>query len=136
MHQILSHFNKVSRTSKNNQYQCLCPAHNDRTASLSIKFNDDGRVLMNCFAGCDIENILGSVGLSFNDIIPNRIDDLKPVGKIFNPYAVLKSLRDETMIVLMMALSIRKKEQISDEDYDRFIIAYQRIREGYENARR
>jgi len=136
MHQILSHFNKVSRTSKNNQYQCLCPAHNDRTASLSIKFNDDGRVLMNCFAGCDIENIIGSVGLSFNDIIPNRIDDLKPVGKIFNPYAVLKSLRDEIMIVLMMALSIRKKEQISNEDYDRFIIAYQRIREGYENARR
>jgi len=136
MHQILSHFNKVSRTSKNNQYQCLCPAHNDRTASLSIKFNDDGRVLMNCFAGCDIENIIGSVGLSFNDIIPNRIDDLKPVGKIFNPYAVLKSLRDEIMIVLMMAISIRKKEQISNEDYDRFIIAYQRIREGYENARR
>jgi len=126
----------VSRTSKNNQYQCLCPAHNDRTASLSIKFNDDGRVLMNCFAGCDIENIIGSVGLSFNDIIPNRIDDLKPVGKIFNPYAVLKSLRDEIMIVLMMAISIRKKEQISNEDYDRFIIAYQRIREGYENARR
>lgn len=136
MHQILSHFNKVSRTSKNNQYQCLCPAHNDRTASLSIKFNDDGRVLMNCFAGCDIENIIGSVGLSFNDIIPNRIDDLKPIGKIFNPYAVLKSLRDEIMIVLMMAISIRKKEQISNEDYDRFIIAYQRIREGYENARR
>jgi hypothetical protein len=126
----------VSRTSKNNQYQCLCPAHNDRTASLSIKFNDDGRVLMNCFAGCDIENIIGSVGLSFNDIIPNRIDDLKPIGKIFNPYAVLKSLRDEIMIVLMMAISIRKKEQISNEDYDRFIIAYQRIREGYENARR
>ena len=31
----------------------LCPAHDDHTPSLSIRDGDDGRLLTNCFGGCD-----------------------------------------------------------------------------------
>jgi DNA primase len=32
-----------------------CPAHDDRTPSLSIRDADDGKVLVRCHAGCDQE---------------------------------------------------------------------------------
>jgi hypothetical protein len=33
-------------------FVCCCPAHEDRTPSLSIRDGDDGRVLWRCHAGC------------------------------------------------------------------------------------
>jgi putative DNA primase/helicase len=35
-----------------------CPAHNDRTPSLSIREADDGKVLVHCHAGCDQEQVI------------------------------------------------------------------------------
>ena len=35
-----------------------CPCHEDRTPSLSISDGEDGRLLVNCFAGCDPVEIL------------------------------------------------------------------------------
>jgi hypothetical protein len=34
-----------------------CPAHDDRTPSLSIRETTDGRVLLHCFAGCSFPEI-------------------------------------------------------------------------------
>ncbi len=133
---ILGHFEKVKKTSKANSYNCLCPAHNDKTASLSIKFAEDGRVLMHCFAGCDIESVLSAAGLSFEDIIPERIDILKPMGKIYNPFAVLKSLQNEALLVAVAAAEIAEGKQINKEDKDRLLKAVGLLREGYELAKK
>ena len=34
------------------KWQAHCPAHQDRSPSLSIRAGNDGRVLLHCFAGC------------------------------------------------------------------------------------
>ena len=39
-------------------HMAKCPAHEDRTASLSINTGDDGRVLLKCHAGCSTDDIL------------------------------------------------------------------------------
>jgi len=44
------------------QYTALCPAHEDRKNSLSVKIAGD-RVLLHCFAGCSPETIMGALGL-------------------------------------------------------------------------
>ena len=49
-----------------------CPAHNDRTPSLSINEGTDGRVLIKCHAGCCLENILTATGLTKADLFPER----------------------------------------------------------------
>ncbi len=49
-----------------------CPAHEDRTASLSVSQGRDGRALVKCHAGCDLEAILGALGLAVADISPER----------------------------------------------------------------
>jgi len=134
VHQILSHFDKVRSTSKSNSYNCLCPAHDDRNASLSIKIAEDGRVLIHCFAGCDIQNILSAVGLTLDDIIPERIDMLKPTGKAFNPYAILKSIKDDALFVYMCASHIEKGEQLEETDKEKLLQTVQKLREAYDYA--
>ena len=48
--EILSRFEKVYKSGED-EYQCLCPAHNDTSASLGLKFKED-KLIGNCFAGC------------------------------------------------------------------------------------
>lgn len=38
-----------------------CPAHEDRTPSLSIRDSDDGKVLVRCHAGCDQERVIAAL---------------------------------------------------------------------------
>lgn len=40
-----------------NTAMCRCPAHPDKTPSLSLRQGDDG-ILVTCFAGCDREDVL------------------------------------------------------------------------------
>jgi hypothetical protein len=54
-----------------------CPAHEDRTPSLSISEGNDGRVLMNCFAGCSFDSICQSLGLSVKDLMPADVKSAK-----------------------------------------------------------
>jgi putative DNA primase/helicase len=54
------------------QIAAKCPAHDDRTASLSIAEGDDGRVLLNCHAGCDTRAIVSALGLQMSDLFPPR----------------------------------------------------------------
>ncbi len=54
------------------KYVAACPAHEDRQASLSVATGDDGRVLINCFAGCSAEAIVGALGLRMADLFPAR----------------------------------------------------------------
>lgn len=49
-------------------WNCRCPAHADQTPSLSINVGDDGRVLLNCHAGCVVGSIVGAIGLELSDL--------------------------------------------------------------------
>ncbi|WP_234554937.1 DUF7146 domain-containing protein [Thermus caliditerrae] len=48
-----------------------CPAHKDRTPSLSIALGQDGRVLLHCFSGCPPEAVLDALGLEWKDLFPD-----------------------------------------------------------------
>ncbi len=49
-------------------FMSLCPAHDDRESSLSIKEGDDGRVLLKCFAGCAAASVVEALGLKMGDL--------------------------------------------------------------------
>jgi hypothetical protein len=55
-------------------YEALCPAHEDRTPSLSIAEGEDGRVLIKCFAGCPTEAVVEALGLKMGDLFEHRND--------------------------------------------------------------
>lgn len=60
-------------------WQARCPAHEDRKASLSIAEGDEGRVLLNCHAGCDHKSIVSALGLEESDLFDR--DDQRPTAK-------------------------------------------------------
>lgn len=57
-----------ARPTGTGKWQALCPAHNDRAPSLSIRDVQNGRVLVHCFAVCSVDAILSALGLSRHDL--------------------------------------------------------------------
>lgn len=45
-------------------YMAKCPAHKDKTPSLSVKEAEDGMVLLHCFAGCLFDDVRSALGFS------------------------------------------------------------------------
>ena len=65
---ILSRLEGVRPGAGQNQYIARCPAHMDQHQSLSIGVGSDGRILLNCFAGCDTEEIVEAMDLTMKDL--------------------------------------------------------------------
>ncbi len=59
----------VKPTGKD-QWLALCCGHNDREPSLSIKLAE-GKILIKCFAGCELMDILNPLGLEQKDLFLN-----------------------------------------------------------------
>ncbi|MGE0071570.1 MAG: hypothetical protein AB7S55_00710 [Thiomonas sp.] len=53
-------------------YRSHCPLCGGHGLPLSIAETSDGRILLHCFGGCATENILSSVGLTWDDVLPPR----------------------------------------------------------------
>jgi 5S rRNA maturation endonuclease (ribonuclease M5) len=53
-------------------YMAHCPAHEDRTPSLSVTTGRDHPVVLNCHAGCSRDAILSALGLSWSDLCAPR----------------------------------------------------------------
>jgi hypothetical protein len=76
---ILVHLQRAKETSAG-QWLAQCPSHDDRTASLSIRSGDDGRVLLHCHAGCSPMSICRSLGIRIADLMPPRENRKKIVA--------------------------------------------------------
>lgn len=57
------------------QYTARCPAHDDRHSSLSIGASQNGRILLNCHAGCNLQSIVSTLGLRTSDLFPTESAD-------------------------------------------------------------
>lgn len=58
---ILDRLDGVRRTRRG--WSARCPAHRDRSPSLSVALGDGGRPLLHCFAGCEYTEITRALGL-------------------------------------------------------------------------
>src|SRR5687768_13298034 len=63
---FISRLEGVRRTG-NGRYVARCPAHADRSPSLSLKATDNGDVLLHCFASCEFGDIIAALGLTAAD---------------------------------------------------------------------
>ena len=66
MDKVLSKLEKVTRTGADT-WQACCPAHEDRTPSLSIRKSDE-KVLLHCHAGCNAADVVRAMGLTWADL--------------------------------------------------------------------
>lgn len=130
---ILDRLSKVRQTGANTWMAC-CPVHSDRSPSLSITEKDDGIVLLHCFAGCSVEDILDSIGLTFDDLFPPRdIGHRKPARRPFPATDALRIIGREALIVCAGAASVSSGMPLSEIDRERLVQAAGRI-QGALNA--
>lgn len=67
--EVVSRLKKSRKTSKG--FNALCPAHDDKSPSLSIS-EGNHRTVLHCFAGCHEDAILEAIGLEKADLFSER----------------------------------------------------------------
>ena len=126
---LLSMLDGVKRTGQS-KWLARCPSHDDRTASLAIRELDDGRVLVHCFAGCDVHEVIGSVGLRIEDLFPqseNSRHSTKGERRPFPAADVLRAIAFESTLVLIAAVDLLAGKSFNKTDRERLALAVSRI---------
>lgn len=135
LQQILSKLQKVKHNG-NGAYMACCPSHDDRSPSLSIKDNGDGRIMMKCFAGCETIDILQSIGLDWDDVMPAKpekpVHVIKPKQHSIYADDALQIIRNEAQIIVMAAMDIIKGVDIKEPEMNRIKTAMKRINAALE----
>lgn len=125
---LISKLDKVKRTGKD-RWSARCPAHADKGPSLSIRETDDGRVLVHCFAGCSVHEIVQAVGLELSDLFPQRNDGqhCRPERRPFPATDALRAISFEALVVCAAAAALATGEPLSTVDRERLLQAGERI---------
>ena len=74
------------------------------------------------------------MGLNWKDILPdNKL--FQAEKHKFNPFAVLKMIRDEVLIIGLSSSQIRDGKPLNDEDHDRLLRAVGNVRDAYSKTK-
>lgn len=122
---LLQHLDKVRQTGPDSWMAC-CPAHDDRSASLSIRQTDD-KTLIHCFAGCSVHEVVGAVGLDIADLFPPRQQHGKPERRPFPAMDALRGVAFEALVVSAAASALLAGHPFSPADRERLSLAAGRI---------
>lgn len=128
---VLSRLHKVKRTGAD-KWQALCPAHDDRRPSLSIREAEDGRVLLKCWTGCGAAEIVNALGLGLVDLFPDDRRSLSnhgtgPMRRPFDYREALQGISHEATVARLIVAAINRGDKIDSESLNRLVQAEQRI---------
>jgi hypothetical protein len=125
---LLSRLERVRKTGPDRWLAC-CPAHPDRTPSLSIRELDDGRVLLHDFGGCETGDVLAAVGLTVASLFPQRLPEhgYSATHSKIPARDLVAIISEETSVVALVAADLLERRSVTVEDWTRFAQAAWRI---------
>lgn len=130
---LLSKLDGVKRTGEG-RYLARCPAHADKRASLSIREADGEKILVHCFAGCSVHEVVSAAGLEISDLFPPRPSDPahagKPERRPFPATDILRAIGFEALVVSCAAATMATGEPLALADRDRLKLAASRIQDA------
>jgi hypothetical protein len=130
---LLSRLQKVK--GKGNSWVACCPAHEDKSPSLSVREGEDGRVLVHCFGGCSVDQIVGAVGMDMNDLFPPKREwsqqttPVKAMKPRFYSSDLMRIISFEALVVMIAASDLSKGKKLNDRDMERMKLSCERIQE-------
>ena len=68
---LLDRLEAVKQTGPG-RWLARCPAHPDKSPSLTICETDQRMTLIHCFAGCEPGDVLAAIGLTMSDLFPEK----------------------------------------------------------------
>lgn len=126
---ILALLTKV-RQRQPGQWSACCPAHEDKGPSLSIREIPDGAVLIHCFAGCAVTDVVGALGLELSDLFPPRQvtgNTPKRIPRLLTAGQALELFDQETNFLAVAAGNLAAGVMLTNDDLMRLIKASGRI---------
>lgn len=128
---LLSRLEKVKKMAQPGKWVARCPAHTDKTPSLSIRELDDGTVLIHDFGGCSVHEVLGAVGMDVADLFPPKAaGGRKPERRPFTERDALLALSFEASLVLVCAGELANGRALNGSDLERLHLAQARIEQA------
>lgn len=136
---LLARLDGVKKTGSG-KWVAKSPTRNERTASLSIKQTDDGRVLLHDFGGSDAAEILAALGISWVQLIPPH---LRRDKQAYTPaerqghdaQAALNAIHQAALIVRICANKLADAQPFADSDRHALRQAVHTIDRAYQAAR-
>lgn len=134
---LTSRLDGIRRTGKG-RLVAKCPAHKDRRASLSVRELDDGRVLLHCFAGCEVSEVLASLNLDFEALFPPRANAQAGQKRERQPFSVadlLAALSRDLNVAWVVLADVASGRELTQADRKRAGIARLRCEAMIEELR-
>lgn len=100
-------------------WMAKCPAHRDRTPSLSVAVTESGATLLHCHAGCEPDDVLAAVGLRFSDLYPPRESSQArptPVGR--NARISLQTVAHASLVAATLLGNISQSGRCTEAQAD------------------
>ena len=106
-----------------------CPAHDDKTPSLSVRELDDGRILLHDFGGCHVNDVLAAIGLEMSDLFPDGpiSHRVGPSHRRIPAADALAAIDHEAHVVAFIAADVAEHKAIDDATWRRLAQAVARI---------
>ena len=116
---LLNRLHGVKQTGPN-KWLAKCPAHDDRSPSLAIRLAYDDKVLLHCFGGCSVVDVVGSMGLQLSDLFPKQPGNGKPINQPrFNAAELMALCIQESMILVVAIGDCLAGKSLADDDQAR-----------------
>ena len=130
---LLSRLDRVHRSGQG--WRADCPNGHKTHGTLSLAQGDDGRLLLHCFAGCSTADVLGALGLTLGDVMPERLRDESPEGRrtarerfrLASMTAAAGVIEREARIVHLAGCDLLRGEVLDAADVQRLGEAVERI---------
>ena len=138
---LLVRLERVHRSGQG--FRTDCPCGHRTHGTLSVTQADDGRILLHCFCGCSAADVLGALGLSLADIMPERLRDESPEARraarerfmLASARAAAGVILREGQIVLLAGADVNRGLTLDGADADRLVLAIERIQSAVEALR-
>jgi hypothetical protein len=115
------------RPSGTGRWIAKCPAHPDRSPSLSIREVDDGRVLLHDFGGCDTESVLAAIGFTVGDLFAKPLGEFRPSQSAIPARELLALLDHEITVAVLILDDIVTRRKVNEGQLQRLMAASARV---------
>jgi DNA primase len=110
---VLGRLKKV-RQKGEGQYMACCPAHDDKSPSLSVAEAKDGRILVKCFSGCGALDVITAIGLEWDDLFPESDKHYRSLAKHVGLHSTVND-----RVISLAEEDERQGKRLSQEDKQR-----------------
>lgn len=119
------------RENGRDRWRSCCPGHGGKNPSaLSIGVGADDQVLLRCWHGCDVEQVVHALGLELSDLFPPKADSVSaPSGRrrLITAAQALGVLEEEITLAVICASDMARGEVLDEATRERLTQSAARV---------